>query len=350
MEIPISPRGARDFLGPTITFTEWLPLENDDFITIREGNMLLTFGFTMDSWQTVTDRTEEDLPNQVNVEVHKIFADVQIEEVPDELADFIVSMDYFRRSRKDHSPQEKLLIPEYEILGEQVYTFTLERLNRLLSFIRSEKGQSWLVDHPVDSRQMGSVFTGFNARVKSEDSGWHRWEPTQRLEHIDAQLSDERRLIKRDDWIQIKEFVSSSGKPGLVGELLSGAEALAKSGHRRSALTEAITALEVAASHFSRNPDTVSELGSRYAERLGLSTLKGQVSRLGLTATLNYLFPLIFTEDQLPTRVLKPCQEAINQRQNVVHQGQRDVDDKKLNLYLRSIRQLCSILDQYSQD
>lgn len=88
MEIPISPRGDDDFLGPTITFNQWLPLDKDDFITIREENMLLTLWFTMDSWLTVGDRTEEDLPKQVNVNVHKIFADMQIEGVLDELADF----------------------------------------------------------------------------------------------------------------------------------------------------------------------------------------------------------------------------------------------------------------------
>lgn len=257
-------------------------------------------------------------------------------------------MDYYRRSPDDHTQEEKRLIPEYEALGKRVYLFTLERLNRLLSFARSEKGQYWVEGHPIDPRQMGSVFTRFHAWVKTAGSDWNQWTPTQLGGIFDVQMLDTSRYIMREDWEQVVEFTSSSGKPSLVRELLAGAEALANSGHRRSALAEAMTALEVAISRFSRSPDADSEFGSLFAERLGLDSLKGQIRRLGLTATLNYLFPLIFPEDQLPIEVLRSCQEANTQRQNVVHEGQRDVDERKLNLYLRAIRKMCSILDKYS--
>lgn len=330
-----------------LVFHKWLPLEDDDRIVINEGNISLTFWLTIDCWFTVKDMSQEDLPNMVNVNVPVILASVTIEEVPDDLAVFIVHTDYYRRSSDSYTQEEERLMQEYEQLGEQVYILTIERLNRLLSFVRSEKGQYWLEDYPIDLGQMASTFTRFKASVRTEDSEWTRWVPSN-THTIRSQVPDETRLIDRDDWANIREFVSSSGKPDLVGELLSGAEALAKSGHRRSALTEAITALEVAVSRFSRNPNADSKFGPRFAERLSLRSLKGQVSRLGLTATLSYLFPLIFSEDQLPTEVLRPCQEAITQRQNVVHQGQRDVDEEKLNLYLRSIRQMCSILDKYS--
>ncbi len=330
-----------------LVFHKWLPLENDDFIVVNEGNISLTFWFTMDCWFTVKDWDREDIPNMVNINVLVILASVKIKDVPNDLADFILHSDYARRSPTNYT-QEENLIQEYERLGERLYLLTVERLNRLLSYVRSEKGQYWLEDYPIEPRRMGYYFSRFKARVKTKNSSeWILWRPTL-TDTIQSQLPDETRLIDRNDWMQVREFVSSSGKPDLVGELLAGAEALANSGHRRGALTEAMTALEVAISRFSRSPDADSEFGSLFAGRLGLDSLKGQISRLGLTATLNYLFPLIFPEDQLPTEILRSCQEANTQRQNVVHEGQRDVDERKLNLYLRAIRQMCSTLDKYS--
>jgi hypothetical protein len=48
---------------------------------------------------------------------------------------------------------------------------------------------------------------------------------------------------------------------------------------------------------------------------------------------------------------LKGCQKAVQKRQNVVHSGtpQRDVQEEKLAWYLRSIREVCAILETYCQ-
>lgn len=349
MEIPISPRGDRDFPGPTITFNRWLPLEEDDFITIREENMLLTLCFTMDSWQTVTDRYEEDLPNTMNIDVHKIFVDVKIEDVSDGLADFIVSTDYYRRPKDEHTSEEKRLISEYERLGNQVYVFTLKCVNRLLSYVRSEKGQYWLVDHPVDPDRIASAFTLFRAKVKTEDTRWNLWQPTQ-TETIHAEIPDTSRFISRNDWKKLREFITSEKRIDFILELLARAEYLAKSGYHRSALTEAVTALEVALSRFSQHPKAKSLFNSQFAPRVDLSDLNKHCNELGLRKTVRYLLPLMFSEDQLPAQIVKGCQDAIAQRNQVIHHGQKKVDKNNLNVFLSAIRTMCSTLNKYSDD
>lgn len=350
MEIPINPHGFDEsrFADTSITFHEWLPLESDQSIVVHDDQMTLTFWINMDCVMTVAGIDEEDIPRHQNIEVGKIFADVKVEDVSDELADFIARTDYYQRGPDQHTPEEKRLIPEYGQLGERVYRFTLERLNQLLSYVRGDKGQYWLENHPVDPEQMGGIFTRFKARVKVEETDWTPWEPTQLGGVFRVQMADTKRYIGKDDWQRIGEFVNASRRPELVGELLAGAEALAASGRRRGALTEAVTALEVAVSRFAKNPYANKEFGSQFAERLNLDSLQSQNARLGSTSTLSYLFPLIFTEDQMPTDVLKGCQAAIAQRQNVVHKGARDVAENKLSSHLSSIRRMCSILDKYS--
>jgi hypothetical protein len=56
---------------------------------------------------------------------------------------------------------------------------------------------------------------------------------------------------------------------------------------------------------------------------------------------------MLFPEEIIPTEVLRGCAEAISQRQNVVHTGQRTVEATKLANFLKSIRTLCELLEKY---
>jgi hypothetical protein len=80
---------------------------------------------------------------------------------------------------------------------------------------------------------------------------------------------------------------------------------------------------------------------------MNVHSLRQQVERLGLTCTVQYLLPMLFTEEKVPTEVLRGCQTAVGVRQTVVHKGQRDVDPARTRHYLESIRTLCGILKAY---
>ena len=116
----------------------------------------------------------------------------------------------------------------------------------------------------------------------------------------------------------------------------------------QGALTEAVSALEVAVHAFGRFPSTEKAFGPILGARLRLSSLSEQVQHIGLSGTVKYLLPAIFPEEKLPTEILQGCQEAVEERQNVIHNGKRDVDSNHTVRYLASIRKLCSILETYS--
>jgi hypothetical protein len=139
--------------------------------------------------------------------------------------------------------------------------------------------------------------------------------------------------------------MASSSRPRLVGTLLAGAEQLAGEGHTRSALTEAVTALEVALFEFARNP-AVSLLAPGYStERVGLESLHSHVDHLGLTASLHYLLPLVVPEELLSSEVLKNARKAVAARQTVVHGGQRTIAPTALREFLGAIREVCAALE-----
>jgi len=151
------------------------------------------------------------------------------------------------------------------------------------------------------------------------------------------------------DWLNAKCFVQSSSRTSLVLQLLASAESFAGTDHRRAALVEAVTALEVAISEFSKSPKAQEAFGSLLAERFDTPSLKTQVEHLGLSGGVRYLLAVILSPEQLPTHLLRSCQQAVEERNNVVHRGQRDVAEDRLRAYLDSIRQVCSILALYRE-
>jgi hypothetical protein len=67
-----------------------------------------------------------------------------------------------------------------------------------------------------------------------------------------------------------------------------------------------------------------------------------------MRGTVRYLLPVLLSPDILPAAVLKNCQQAVDDRNNVVHSGQRDVPRDKLVRYLEAIREMCNILAHLS--
>lgn len=330
---------------PAMHFSRWLPITADESIIVREDDLRLEFWFDESSTEWATRIEKEEFSQYTSVPAHRVFADVTIENVPDELANFIIGTDHYRRNRSTLTVEEQQLVYRYRELGEQVHTLTLTYLNRFISYIRCRMGQYWLAEYSINNGSIRDDFLHFDTQVKMNNSTeWVPWRPTIGT-HITIELIGESRTIAMDDWEEVKNFIISSRRSPLVGELLSGAEALAKNEHRRSALTEAVTALEVAISEFAQQSEASEAYSSSFSERMDIPSLKNQIEHLGLSGTIRYLFPVIFSEEQVSTDVMKHCQEAISYRQNVVHQGQRDVAKEKLDPFLQAIRQLCSDLE-----
>jgi len=71
---------------------------------------------------------------------------------------------------------------------------------------------------------------------------------------------------------------------------------------------------------------------------------------MGLTGSVSYLLPLLFPAKILSAEMLRSAREAIQQRQNVVHGGAREVHPDELQRFLRSLREFCDILGQCTKE
>ena len=278
--LPIVPVSA-------MIFHRWLPIRPEDFLAIQKDSMLLTFGFDVSCTVWARERTEEDIASWSNVTAHRILADVEISNVSDDLAQYIVT------SSTLPARPESPLRPDYASLGEKVYLFVVEYINRIINFIKADKGQYWLDDYFSDPDIMQSFFTNSNATVMVVGHGeWIKWRPSDRYVIKGGwSVGDPNRYVERSDWQRIRQFLFSSGRVPFARELLARAETFAGLLHRRTAIMEAVSALEVAIVSFAKHPRAQEAFGPILAKRMNIDSLAKQQNDIGLRKTLDYFSP-----------------------------------------------------------
>ncbi|MFN7916328.1 MAG: hypothetical protein U0Q55_13390 [Vicinamibacterales bacterium] len=331
--------------APGLTFARWLPLDPGDAIHIAEGDVTVRLAFQIESVWWANELPAKDIERTSNVLAHRLYAGVTVAGVTPELLEYVRRCDLQHQAR----PVDAELQAGYDRLAERVLAVTLGGVNRLIAYIRGQKGQYWLSEYEIDLGRCAEMFDRFEAEASFRDLQWFRFRPSN-VTRIAVALGDPDRYIRSGEWQGIRQFVEScSNRPPLAGVLLAGAEELAAHGHSRSALTEAVAALEVALYAFARSPAAERAFGAVLAKRMGVASLYQQVEHLGLSASIRYLLPILLTEDVLPTAVLIDCRNAIDQRNTVVHQGQREVTAPTLRASLSAIRAICGVLGNFSQ-
>lgn len=332
MEVPL---GHPDEYNYAMEFYSWLPLEEGDRILVDDGDKSLTISFS-------TDNPEQD-QQHANAAIGQVIADVRLRNLSEELIAGIQDPpDY-----SDVTDHDFLENTPHIRLAKDVVQFVVGRVNRLISYVRDHRGQYLLDEIPPMHYNVKSSLLKLNAKIRIGDSGeWKSWRPAGGVMQwtFKGYQGDRRRIVNKEDWPKIKEFVRSDSRPDLVRQLLTGAEAFADQRHGRAAITEAVTALEVAINNFARDLGN-DEFGSQLRDRMDVASFKKQVEHMGLTGSVRYLLPVVLPENKVPTELLKNVQRALDVRGNVVHGGQREVRADELETALASIRELCLTLE-----
>jgi len=326
-----------------LIFTHWMPIGKEHGIKITEDQLELLLWFDIKSTWWASHPTAEELKNHVNVLAHYVLAEVIVHDVDQSLASYMQNRDFSKLPNSDDAEIQKA----YENLGRKVSQVVLNRVNRLIVFARVVKGQYWLLDYPIDLNRLHAYFQSFEATGSIDEGKRFRFQPGTG-DHISISMPSETKYINEGEWNDVEQFVQGRRRPSMVLELLAGAQQLSGNGYARSALTEAVTALEVAVSDFSRTDKCNEALASKYGSRMGIDRLQKQVDRMGLSGTVRYLLPVLLTEDDLPENILKGCRDAIDARQNVVHNGQREV--KNVEYFISSIESCCKILREVCEN
>lgn len=326
--------------APALTFSHWLPVGKHNGISIAENEVNILLWFDVESTWWGSQPTEVEITKHVNVLAHYVRAEVTVHEVASELATYMQNRDFKRLPVES----EKFIQDQYDKLGAKILEVLIRRFNRLITYAHSVKGQYWLLKYEFDIGRLHSRFQCFGARGRIDGGKFFRFIPGVG-DKISISMPPENKYIEESEWATVSEFVRGEGRTPLVYELLAGSEQLAGNGYYRSALTEAVTALEVAISAFGRSQNNNRKLASIVGPRLGVDMLQKQIDHMGLSGTVRYLLPLLLPDEVLPAEILSGCRKAIDERQNVVHNGTRNVSN--IDHFIASIRSCCKVLLDY---
>ena len=342
MVVPIRSQDTPGGLG-SMTFGSWLPMEEDRLVVRREG-MEISIWFDRSCVAILGNKEEIDFSKIVNVVAREAIVDLRIKEVDDDLVTAIAKM------AKGDRDQVDPVVQRYESLGKDAYQFVVRTLNRLNSYFRSEKFQFWLDDYDESPERMQSFYVRSQAQYSVDGKRWDLWRPT-KTEFVTTLLPSADTYITKEDWKKAAAFVQSNKRrASLEFELMVTAYSHAWGERRRSALIDAVSALEVALSEFARSPKAKEAFGESQAFRIDADSLKSQFEKLGLRGTVRYLLPVIFSEEKVSSDLIKQCQQAVDERNNVAHSGKTNLSRDIVFKHINAVSGLCRILKEYTAD
>ncbi len=347
--IPIS---DEEWGGPSVAFYKWLP-DGEAEALVRERDDLTTrLWLNRDCVASLGKVDDDTISRWVNITISKVYIEVFARNVSDELARFIYdereSWKNIHHGLNPESEEYKKLSDQYHDLAVKVLEQALALYNRFIAFVRNYKHQFWLPERPIKRHLLSSQNVSFQAQVRSEDYGWVTWYPKSTASFTVYVSDDDDVSIKKEDWSEIQKFIASDSRPNLILELLANAQLLIQENKRRSAIIEAVSALEIAVSEFAESPRIDSFVTEEFLSRMEVNSVGSQIEHLGFSGTVRYLLPILFPREILSTEILNNCQQAIEVRNNVIHHGQRDVNSSRIRPLVSSIRSACEILAQYT--
>jgi len=319
-------------LNPPIVFHRWMP-DQQDAIEDQANGIELAIWFDLDctSWP----RTREEIEQLFNVGATKVHVTAR-SNVSDALKAHIEA----------NLPGSETTAPgqEYQALARAIHRLTTDRLKRLVEYAYAVKGQFWLGDMHFDEVNPSQFFIKAHAQASFEDGRTHRFDPHNML-ILTGYMHEPKTLIAADEWENVKAFVLGEERSPMVGRLLASARELASKGHNRTALIEAVCALEIKLGELARkrDEDLIPEHVEIRLETVGLASL---IERIGLRGAFATVLPLILDEQQLPSEIVTRCRRALDVRGTVVHSGQRNIQDHLLLQMLAAIEECCSRFDQ----
>lgn len=328
----------------SIRFHHWLPTKDKYLLTKNCNGVIISFWFDNSCLQDPQDAI--NFAKQTNVIVKQVYVDLELNDIPEKFAEFVYNeRDCCRQIHygiKPGDPCYEEYKKTYLELDALNLKTALDHYNRFISYSRNHKSQYWLEEQKFDPENIYPKNCEFNANVKSDTFDWVRWGVHQQV-HFTIYAPTENNLIREDEWGNIEIFFKGNERPNIVFELLSNSWILIDKGYRRSALIEAVSALEIAVYSFCQNPN-LNELMKppEITNRIDYENLKSQSEHLGFSGSIRYLIPLLFPPEILPNKFLYKCYEAIQIRNNVIHNRQRDVKEEL-------IRPLVGVLDKVSR-
>jgi hypothetical protein len=330
-----------------ILFRQWLPEELNEAIQVETEVGIVTIQIDRSCVDFEPHEiTDEYIAHLKHIEVSKLKVQIVLKDLDDKLCNFIFdecnTSLYKQRSIIYNENEYSSILKTFLELDIKILESIYVVINRFIAYTRNVKGQYWLKEIRLDLRELSRKNNYYKAKAKIDEDNWFTW----RLSHTDIITIIEKPseiLFQKQDWKDVRHAMRSGSKSDLVYELAANARTLLLEKHFRNAVIESVTALEIAVSRFAAHP-RIDSLHYLVPGRVSLDNLKNRIGHLGISTSIMFLIPLLFNQEALPQRVLDDIFKAIEERNNLVHQGQRSISVDKARQHVNNVLKLCLIL------
>ena len=304
VEYRIPVRGQHPSRGSVIEFLSWLPQGEEHGIAFQKEEVSLLIYFDEACVAYPRERDADAIKRQTNVGMCDILIRASTVIENQELADYIAGID------PAVAPGKSDLGDEYSHLGEKLTRISVEVLNRLVAYLRTEKRHYWLSTYY--EMQPGNVPEAYGGRARFDDGEWFRWRPSY-ITSLVAVVPSAADCISEDDWVAARKVAANDRfRPWPAGALLADAFLLRDLGYGRAALVEACAGLEVAVDRFLEAPLTAGLVNPERAIAVNIPNLIHKARAVGLRGTVNLLLPMIFPAHLVSNRLISDVQHAVD--------------------------------------
>jgi hypothetical protein len=205
--------------GPSIIFHQWIPENDSDVIVVNDNSKEVRIYIDKSCVSKLGEVTDELISSWVNISVSKLKIEVILEDISDDLANFIYDeRDSPKEIHHGLKPEDngfESLQERYKDMGIEIAKLSISAVNRIISYARNIKGQYWLTEQKFDENRLNSLNVSFRAKSKIDDGKWFRWCPPN-TDRITIYLQSDESSIKKDDWGSISTYVQSKNRPNLI--------------------------------------------------------------------------------------------------------------------------------------
>jgi hypothetical protein len=126
--------------------------------------------------------------------------------------------------------------------------------------------------------------------------------------------------------------------------MLANADEHAHAGHLRSAIVEAVAALEQVVKSLPQDPGAIERCEQVADGRILTESFGAARKKLGVENSLRILVPLLFDEQDVPVELIGRCLEACELRNQVVHNQSIPGSESAVWNLITDVRKMCDFL------
>ena len=229
-----------------------------------------------------------------------------------------------------------------EEFGREIFELVRNVQNGLINYFRNIAKQFWLEPIAPDPRNWQNFLDSYDTVWLDSTGTWQRFLVSRKyVIHIAAEVFTGG--VDRNQWREVVAFIERGARSPMIDTLISNSLKHLDENNGRMATLESVIALEAAINRLL--PKVISRLPG--APQIEPSQISKLIEKAGLRATATVGLMLIQTPAGLNPEDIQIVGEAINARNNVVHNQGRLVEVALARQYVGAIRRVIATFDKW---